>query len=280
MRRIDPWALVLLAAPVLALVDRGVSNGISLVDPMAWASWWWAPSLWAAQVVPLVWRRRRPGLVVLLVTAALLAGQWLVPLRTLADLGVVLAVYSVAAWGDRRAVAATAVVGTSVIAVTGVLLGVPAVGGIVPMALLVVAAPLVAGETMRQRRVASSGLPRPTSPATTHAPHLPPPAPMSDSAWPDPLPGYERLSPREREVLDLVADGLSNPEIAGRLHVSRETVKSHVTALLHKLDCRDRVQLAIVVHRGAPAASPGPVPSPSGPRGLSTRASVRGTRPG
>jgi DNA-binding NarL/FixJ family response regulator len=48
------------------------------------------------------------------------------------------------------------------------------------------------------------------------------------------------LSKREREVLALIVDGLTNIEIAARLHVSTETVKSHVSRIYEKLDVRDR----------------------------------------
>jgi DNA-binding CsgD family transcriptional regulator len=52
------------------------------------------------------------------------------------------------------------------------------------------------------------------------------------------------LSDREREVADLVAQGLSNPQIAGRLGVRRSTVASHVVHILTKLDFSSRVQIA------------------------------------
>jgi DNA-binding NarL/FixJ family response regulator len=67
----------------------------------------------------------------------------------------------------------------------------------------------------------------------------------SDALEPRPQPLVVPLSEREVDVLRLLADGRSNREIAGTLHLAEGTVKNHVTNVLGKLGARDRTQAAL-----------------------------------
>jgi DNA-binding NarL/FixJ family response regulator len=66
---------------------------------------------------------------------------------------------------------------------------------------------------------------------------------------PQDTPGDTSLSRRELEVLRLIANGLSNSEIAATLVISQETAKTYVSRILTKLDLRDRVQAVVYAYR-------------------------------
>ncbi len=71
---------------------------------------------------------------------------------------------------------------------------------------------------------------------------------FADTLDASPPPELESLTDRELEILRLVADGLSNAEIAERLVVGESTVKTHVSSVLRKLQLRDRVQMVIAAY--------------------------------
>ena len=75
-------------------------------------------------------------------------------------------------------------------------------------------------------------------------------------ASPPAVPVVDELTPREREVLDLMVRGLSNPEICERLVITEATAKTHVARILQKLGLRDRVQAVIYAYESG-LLSPG-----------------------
>jgi DNA-binding NarL/FixJ family response regulator len=67
-----------------------------------------------------------------------------------------------------------------------------------------------------------------------------------------------RMTSREKEVVELIAEGLSNKQIATRLNLAVETVKSHVHNILEKLQLHTRLEIANYRHMGGPVSFPSP----------------------
>ena len=73
---------------------------------------------------------------------------------------------------------------------------------------------------------------------------------MANNTEPDSIPPeLVQLTPRETEVLQAIATGHSNREIAEQLYITERTVKNHVNSILRSLDLRDRTQAAIFAHK-------------------------------
>lgn len=74
---------------------------------------------------------------------------------------------------------------------------------------------------------------------------------------PESYPGIAELTERELDVIRLMADGMNNAEIAGRLFLGEATIKTHVSRILAKLNARDRVQAVVAAYESG-LVTPGP----------------------
>lgn len=112
---------------------------------------------------------------------------------------------------------------------------------------------IAAGDLASSIRSAAAGVVQMTPEATrllvesdSHV-EQPDALPVAEAAGLPPLPvGFEGLSPRERDVLRLVATGLNNREVGQQLHLSAGTVKNHVSAILRRLGTNDRTEAAVL----------------------------------
>jgi DNA-binding NarL/FixJ family response regulator len=78
---------------------------------------------------------------------------------------------------------------------------------------------------------------------------------------PPPVPALDALTPRETEVLRLIAHGLSNTEISDTLVIAEQTTKTHVGRILAKLDLRDRAQAVVLAYETGLVTPGGSVPA-------------------
>ena len=62
-----------------------------------------------------------------------------------------------------------------------------------------------------------------------------------------PRDGYLDLTPRERQIAEAIADGRTNRDIAGRLGITEQTVKNHLTSIFEKVGVENRLQLGIAI---------------------------------
>ena len=198
-------------------------------------------ALSVAQLGPLWWIGRWPLPILAVIGVAFLVAQGFAWPVTSADLSVFVALAAVGARVRPRTALVTASVATVVLDGFMVAAQAPAhpeliVGAIAPAAVLM-GVPVLIGVTYQQLRRRPDAAPAPP------APEPPAPAPAR------PKPDAAGLTARELMILRMVAEGLTNTEIAAELRIGRETVKTHVGNILAKLGARDRTHAVTVAHR-------------------------------
>ncbi len=271
-RLVDGATAVVLAAgslPALWWGDLGTGITVARDNPRPGAA------LFLAVVVvgcgSLLWRRHRPLAVALVAVAAFAVAKLLRHPTVPADLALLVASSAVTAHtppGSRARAVVVAVLAGAVAAVAAtVLAGEGAAAWLVAVsavagAILVVLVPAGLGRSSRLRRERRRTLEdqlAATAAREERAVDGDGPAAVGDR--------WSTLTPREREVLDLVADGRTNAQIAAELGIGRETVKSHVARMLHKLGAEHRTQAAVLALRRARTVPPPSTTTGPGPVG-------------
>ncbi|MGL5927923.1 MAG: helix-turn-helix domain-containing protein [Dermatophilaceae bacterium] len=260
--RIDPvdGILVLALVGVSALVlplDQVVVGVDALVSDPRDGLGWFALSL--AQSVPLLWRRSRPVGATTAVLALTVIRFVTASPPTPADLSIVFAMYGVGAYARSAATrCAACAAGLALVVIAEIVGDVnPGTADAASVALVgsaFVVGPWAIGWVQAERRRSRSEV-APDLPTERDADEAG--GPESDAA--EPASGTSSrtvelhepagLTAREREVFDLVARGLTNPQIARELFISTETAKWHVGNLLRKLGVSQRHELIALAHR-------------------------------
>jgi DNA-binding CsgD family transcriptional regulator len=245
------------------LRSQDLAFGITLSFEPRDLPWGVVVVLQLTQALPLAWRQRAPGTVFCLVGLAFVADQLLCVEPHAAQYAGLVAMYATLAYGSGRlwvrcAVAASAVLGTvAVVAHLWVAPGqVPALALATGPAVMI-GVPLLVGSAVQQQRhraVRLDGLVgdltselatlrTPSPPARGGRPAVESPGPLTEPS------AVGSLTTREREVLTLLLQGRSNPEIAQALFISRNTTKTHVAHILAKLGLKDRTQVLLYAQR-------------------------------
>jgi DNA-binding CsgD family transcriptional regulator len=240
-------ALVLVAALVLPPGSVNVSLG---------DLWPAGPTLLflalaIAQLGPLWWIGRWPLPILAVIGVAFLVAQGFAWPATSADLSVFVALAAVGARVRPRTALATAAVATVVLDGFMVAAQAPThpelIGEALVPAAILMGVPVLVGVTYQQLRRKPDAVPAP--PAADPPTPAPTPTPAPAPAPARPMPDPAGLTARELMILRMVAEGLTNTEIAAELKIGRETVKTHVGNILAKLGARDRTHAVTVAYR-------------------------------